>query len=879
MSRQLSVSTSPSGCDAGASQSSPTGGHDSGISCDVSLSPSPNQGRSYSPSNTRKRYPFLLCHSPSLPSIQSSSSLAELDAGSSDSEIVDRRVRVQLSDIRKSDLQQQQGMSRQDEERISSQPHTHTHTSARYYQQLGSEGHGKQSSGKRGDGVSVLHQRTSPVHLIPGTKAIVKRNHNNRVFRRNFSNSGITRRLADLFPAEAERLTRSQSTLVLDLSKHPSGSGDPTHRSVMDRVRRLESAYSPPACSKSYNNKCNPLSRSFSEDQSDSEGVSRYGRHFPVPLKSIQVTGNDNQSLHLFNKLSGRDVSLATVGPDCYVSPDSLICRPGKKYTSINSMKYQQQVMKSHDPDGSIGMSSDQRASSSLLLNTAAKSRRRLILPRIFMMEKALKHKPDHFLLSSASRSTPRRASDPVTELEELVQRLGLDDEDLLDRAERRDLPTRFQLLKTFTSHEETDVKSKDEAAGDRDEGKRLKTPDLIRAPRAPPIRRSAIPDLVHDDVAFRKLRSKKRKSAIDAKSLTSCSPSYMLCSPVFTPCEFVPPPDAGRSVCLQPQPDVDLDDVSYRKITQSEGAKVCQPDPPFGIPKRVLIHSASCDYLNVVVDREDRSRGFYRRKPSKRADRVKDDLAVRCWRRDLVDDEDNEGRSSPLLPVTTHNVLLMNARQRLRPSVSYSSLFYPSFHTSSSNSIQYSSPLIPPPLELDRKRSSSLFHSHENRLSSTHSVTDRASRSPSSMTVSESPFNTMTGCNRSFMDLPHADHDRFHFYPDATASLSSPHLTQIIAPQTSLTQSADPPNPIQGSHRNKWRSGENYPPATAVREKRSHGANVSFGDTGDGNNNNSSNSRMQEMFSVIIADMRTREIFGRRAGESYSGIRRESLL
>lgn len=877
MSRELGVSTSPSGDPAypnssqsytfprTTSQTSPTGGHDSGVSCDASLSSSPIPGRPFSPAhaNTRKRYPFLLCHSPSLPSIQSSSSLAELEAGSSDSEITDDRVRVQSSDILHASQQQNDGMTVQ-ERRISFPPHTSQHY-RHHYQQDESERREEQSAGTRGDGASVLHQRMNPMLLIPGTKAVVKVSHNNRVLKRNFADSGIARRLSNLFPAEAERLTRSQSNLVLNLSKNPSGSMEATQRSVMDRVRILETS--------SNNNKL--LSRSQSDDQSGSGNGSRYGNHFPVPVKSISVTGKDCQSLPLFSKLCGRDVSRATVGPDCYVNPESITCRLRKR----GSRRYEQQVKQQHQVDGI-----SERASSSLLLNAAAKSRR-LILPRIFMIEKALKNKPDRFLLSSASRSQPRRGPDPVTELEELVRQLGLDDEDLLDRAERRDLPTRLQLLRSCTSHE-SDVKAKPAGAGDDSESflkrERLKTPDLIRAPRAPPIRRSAIPDLIHDDVAFRKLRSKSRKRANDAKSLASCSPSYLLCSPVFTPCDS--PPATSRFACLEPQPDVDLDDVSFRKITQSEGAKVSQPDPPFGIPKRVLLHSASCDYLNVIVDQEDKKNGFYRRKPSKRADRVKDDMAFRTWRRDLDHDDNEENdRQSPLLPVTTHNVRLMNARQRLRPSKSYSSLFYPSppFHTSSNNSI-HTSPLIPPPLDLDRKRcSSSLFHPRESRFSN-HSITDSASGSPSSsMAASASTFNTMTGCYRSFIDVMDADHDRFHLHSDASVSLSSPNLPQNSPLQHNYNQAGTTLSE-RGSHENWIRVTRNEQRASdcpavirgAVNGKGREGRSGTNPNAGD-------NSRMQEMFSVIITDMRKREIFGRRdsGGECEPRIRRESLL
>lgn len=832
-------------------QSSPTGGHDSGISCDASLASSPIMGRPFSPSQVRiarRRFPVLLCHSPSLPSIQSSSSLSELEAGFGDS---DNRYKDHAGDNQVSEDQVHDGVARR---RISLPLDTRTQAYQEYYQRSECQASRQQAttcsrSGTSGNG-SVLHHRTTSLLLIPSSSNTtpVLGSDCNKVLKREFEGSGVAKRLSNLFPAEAERLSRSQSSFVLNLSKNPSGSSDATLRSVMDRVRVFESF---------------PKHRSMSRDEDREEDMGNK-RSFPQSMKSVSVTGTDSQSLPLFNKLSGRDLSLATVGPDCYVSSQSLA-----GHTITGSRGYEERNPLTSTPAAAVA------GDRSHLLSAAAKSRR-LILPRILTIEKALKRKPDRFLLSSQSR----RGHDPVTELEDLVLGLGLDDEDLLDRAERRDLPTRLQLLRP-SAHSHVGAKIDPSLTGDKDQDllsfERLKTPaDVRRGPRAPPVRRSAIPDLIHDDVAFRKLRSKNRnRRATDAKSLpASCSSSYMLCSPIFTPCHIVLPPTGRSAVSLEPEPNVELDDVSYRRVMQSQGAKVSQPDPPFGIPKRVLLHSASCDYLHALVDREDKE--LFRRKASKRGDRVKDDLAIRSWRRDL--DQESDRESPPLLPVTTRNVLLM--KQGLRPCKSHSSLSSSSLLTTPCDSSSLLSSIPPPPLidmQRNRSRIQRLFQPG-NRFPSHRPIgPDEEISSPPVLV----PFNAMTGHNRASSDASHdVNDDCFHLISGSRPSdpLVSHNWPQsILIPDhnqtgTAVTCSPYPYNRIHGQANDARRLGYckvGTKEATKVR-------GVTRGSPDD----NKQKERMEEMFAGIIADMRKREIFGRRDSIRESpGFRRESLF
>ncbi|XP_065351905.1 supervillin isoform X3 [Cloeon dipterum] len=192
---------------------------------------------------------------------------------------------------------------------------------------------------------------------------------------------------------------------------------------------------------------------------------------------------------------------------------------------------------------------------------------------------------------------------DALNELEEIYQSLQLGDEDLLDRAERRDLPTAFQLKRASS----VDVS---------DDGIVLK-----RTSRAPPLRRSGIPDLVTDDMAYRRL--KNPTTGPPAKDRTSGS--YLLVSPALSPIPVQ---------TLDPEePNTTFDDMSYRAIKDANlmGNKVLDPQPPFGIPLTPAPPAANSDYLHAKPT--DKYRSTFR--PRKTPDLVNDDLAFRNLRKD----------------------------------------------------------------------------------------------------------------------------------------------------------------------------------------------------------------------------------------------------
>ena len=404
-------------------------------------------------------------------------------------------------------------------------------------------------------------------------------------------------------------------------------------------------------------------------------------------------------------------------------------------------------------------------------------------IPMIFRMERALKHKKDPFLEAHSVRT-----NDALTELENMYNDIGLkDDEDLLDRAERRDLPEKFQLMRfqnqlkdldrneekrrvpgllppphpkkkpepiyanlrelresgtepeshalmEIANYEKQDVNSRSEddtysAYGNTEEESQVWRKSILGSDykRCPPPRRSAVPDIVCDDLAVRKLNSVASGSLSsgvgDVKKLPT--PSYLLCSPVFTPSlsvscgklDLIPSNSDLMKGGIEGEPNIELDDLSYRRQMQSEAANVLPPHPPFGIPKEVVDYSTGSDYVHAEIKLEEKKKVFYHVKS------VKNDMAFRNLRKD---DDSTQPNSPPLLPVTTYNMMLINVRKQLRATRSLSSNINKIGHTDHATKIFW-----------DRRPS--LVKSASYGIPSTPSETSSFSPSPKNQTVSTS--------------------------------------------------------------------------------------------------------------------------------------------
>ncbi|XP_011555074.3 uncharacterized protein LOC105386255 isoform X1 [Plutella xylostella] len=232
-----------------------------------------------------------------------------------------------------------------------------------------------------------------------------------------------------------------------------------------------------------------------------------------------------------------------------------------------------------------------------------------------------VRHKSDTFLPNSyqipsddEKHNTERRKStnldDALNELEAIYNSLGLGDEDLLDRAERREL-----MNSTHNEHY-------NDWNGNDDEVQ-------LRGQPTTPLRlmgrRSTLPDKLQDDMAFRKMNGKDK--SMQAGKDTQSQISYMLASPVYVPYASDDDKHSERN-----EPDVVYDDVVYRNIKQMNNRlKTIEPQPPFGIPVGPVSPAPQSDYLHATPDNKGRSRFIPRRSP----DLVSDDLAYRSLRKD----------------------------------------------------------------------------------------------------------------------------------------------------------------------------------------------------------------------------------------------------
>ncbi|XP_045450918.1 uncharacterized protein LOC123659790 isoform X1 [Melitaea cinxia] len=232
-----------------------------------------------------------------------------------------------------------------------------------------------------------------------------------------------------------------------------------------------------------------------------------------------------------------------------------------------------------------------------------------------------VRHKSDTYVSNTSQipsddeKSSERRKStnldDALNELEAIYNSLGLGDEDLLDRAERRE-----SMTPNFYDH------FNDWNGNDNDVQLRSQPSTPLRRIS----RRSTLPDKLQDDMAFRRMNSFSSKDKPNYKE-AQAQISYMLASPVYVPYAS---DDDRQSV--RNEPDVVFDDVVYRNIKQTNNRlKTIDPQPPFGIPVGPISPAPQSDYLHATPENKGRSRFVPKRSP----DIVADDLAYRSLRKD----------------------------------------------------------------------------------------------------------------------------------------------------------------------------------------------------------------------------------------------------
>jgi len=249
---------------------------------------------------------------------------------------------------------------------------------------------------------------------------------------------------------------------------------------------------------------------------------------------------------------------------------------------------------------------------------------------------------------------------DAMSELEDAIKVIQ-SDTDLLDRAERRDLPTAHQELIVRARIEEALSKKKQQVNGDEtattslntsaemafsdmdnfmnwntsssfenleERGLTPATSTPLRQ-RTPSRRRSAVADKKEDDMVYRICKANNRPRPSRSNPAVIAGQSYLLLSP-----------DAAKTLLGVSQkknqfesdePDIVTDDVHYRSIRDALLLpKVLESQPKFGIPQGP-VSGCGNDYLHSVPSGKYKSTFHAMKNP----DTFLDDLAVRNLRKD----------------------------------------------------------------------------------------------------------------------------------------------------------------------------------------------------------------------------------------------------
>ena len=238
---------------------------------------------------------------------------------------------------------------------------------------------------------------------------------------------------------------------------------------------------------------------------------------------------------------------------------------------------------------------------------------------------------------TTAGFSTQKRRSrfeEAIKELEIAYNNIA-NDEDLLDRAERRDLPTAHQLL--IWRERDSDVShntSAESALSDIDNFINWNTSSsfehLPARARTPGRRRSGLSDKTLDDMAARRISAANKvpSTLVNISELTN--QSYLaMTTALSTSCADTL--EDAHDQADSDEPDIRIDDVLFRNIRDANKIKIVEPQPKFGIPLGPVTGGANSDYLHAVPDGKYRSTFNSMRNP----DLVKDDLAFRHLRKD----------------------------------------------------------------------------------------------------------------------------------------------------------------------------------------------------------------------------------------------------
>lgn len=275
---------------------------------------------------------------------------------------------------------------------------------------------------------------------------------------------------------------------------------------------------------------------------------------------------------------------------------------------------------------------------------------------------------------------------DAIFELEQMYKKLKLSDQDLLDRAERRDLPTKFQLMRFSSASQMPPISPTPMTA--RSDEEQPQPPNQsnnelnkrrpisafynqfqFQQQRTPPVRRSAVPDLVADDQAVRRLNSPlpPRTPTSSFQTLHQNTPiapasAYLDTTPAYAN-QLQMQHSKKKNIYGRLEFDPIVDDVQYRKLSQNQ-SNVPAPHPPIGTPLNAhhikpnptndYLHSLKSNDMAVRTLRKDKDYSVNQSNPFAK---VLHHSGQGFYR----DDDD-------LLPETTSNYLV-NMKKQLKPT------------------------------------------------------------------------------------------------------------------------------------------------------------------------------------------------------------------
>ncbi|XP_046743375.1 uncharacterized protein LOC124409656 [Diprion similis] len=211
-----------------------------------------------------------------------------------------------------------------------------------------------------------------------------------------------------------------------------------------------------------------------------------------------------------------------------------------------------------------------------------------------------------------------------LSELEKMYDSLRLSDDNLLERAEERCMEEFSQKGQSQSSATENakylsssssfeSLNLEDGAAGEKYS------------------QQSSEPHVVNDDMAYRKMQSKKMPALSETQNSLS-QISYLLASSALILDKTDCPDDMIK--LTKEEPNITKDDMVYRNLHYANNVlKVVEPQPPFGIPLRPATPSTNSNYLcsSPVTVKSP----LLKYVPQSEPNLITDDLAFRNLRKD----------------------------------------------------------------------------------------------------------------------------------------------------------------------------------------------------------------------------------------------------